>query len=112
MAGVSDRDDGGMESKPDQGAWPIPTHRLTIRRIREEDHRAVWEIRRQDGVARWMTSAPKTFDEHLARFAEPDRMAKTLVIELDGRLIGDLMVAFDDPWAQTEVAEQARGVQA
>jgi RimJ/RimL family protein N-acetyltransferase len=39
-------------------------------------------------------------------------MAKTLVIEREGVVIGDLMLAPEDAWAQTEVAEQAKGVQA
>jgi RimJ/RimL family protein N-acetyltransferase len=39
-------------------------------------------------------------------------MGKTLVIERDGQIIGDLMIAPEDPWAQVEVADQARGVQA
>jgi RimJ/RimL family protein N-acetyltransferase len=43
---------------------------------------------------------------------DDDRMGKTLVIERDGTVIGDLMLAPEDAWAQTEVAEQAKGVQA
>ena len=35
-----------------------------------------------------------------------------LVVELDGAVIGDLMVKVGDAWAQAEVKEQARGVQA
>jgi RimJ/RimL family protein N-acetyltransferase len=34
------------------------------------------------------------------------------VIELDGEVIGDLMLAIEDAWAQAEVADRARGVQA
>jgi len=39
-------------------------------------------------------------------------MAKTLVIEREGVVIGDLMIAPEDAWAQAEVADQAKGVQA
>jgi len=39
-------------------------------------------------------------------------LAKTLVVELDGRVIGDLMLQVEDGWAQAEVADQARGVHA
>ena len=35
-----------------------------------------------------------------------------MVVELDGAVIGDLMVKVGDAWAQAEVKEQARGVQA
>jgi hypothetical protein len=34
------------------------------------------------------------------------------VIELDTQVIGDLMVAVGDAWAQAEVADKAKGVQA
>jgi len=45
-------------------------------------------------------------------FVHPSRLAKSVVVVLDGAVIGDLMVAVEDAWAQAEVAEQARGVQA
>lgn len=59
-----------------------------------------------------MTSAPKDLDEYRAKFENPERLAKTLVIELDGVVIGDLMLAVEDGWAQLEVADQAHDVQA
>ena len=34
------------------------------------------------------------------------------MLERDGELIGDLMVAVGDAWAQAEVTEQAKGLQA
>ena len=45
-------------------------------------------------------------------FEDPDSLAKTLVVQLDSEVIGDLMLQVDDAWAQAEVAERARGVQA
>ena len=36
----------------------------------------------------------------------------TIVVELEGEVIGDLMLRLEDAWAQAEVADQARGVQA
>ena len=47
-----------------------------------------------------------------AKFEDPARLANTLVVELDGLAIGDLMLRVEDAWAQTEVADQAKGVQA
>ncbi|MEU4418909.1 GNAT family N-acetyltransferase, partial [Nocardia salmonicida] len=46
------------------------------------------------------------------RFRDPARLAKTLVLELGGTVIGDLMVAIESPWAQEEVKEQAADSQA
>ncbi|HET6693447.1 MAG TPA: hypothetical protein VFG97_04020 [Pedococcus sp.] len=34
------------------------------------------------------------------------------MVELDGRVVGDLMLRVEDARGQTEVAEQARGTQA
>jgi len=59
-----------------------------------------------------MTSAPTTLEEYRTRFDTPDRLERTLVIERDGDIIGDLMLAIEDGWSQSEVAEQARSVQA
>jgi RimJ/RimL family protein N-acetyltransferase len=36
-------------------------------------------------------------------------MASTITLERDGVVIGDLMLRFEDPWAQGEVKEQAVG---
>lgn len=51
-------------------------------------------------------------EEYRASFEDPDRLAKTLVIVLDGEVIGDLMLAVEDAWAQTEIVGRARGVHA
>jgi RimJ/RimL family protein N-acetyltransferase len=59
--------------------------------------------------------APATRDAFAERFLDAERLAQTLVVELPGAdapVIGDLMVAIQDAWAQSEVAEQAKAVQA
>lgn len=59
-----------------------------------------------------MTSSAADPPEHRRRFTDPEQLVKTLIIELDGVVIGDLMLAIEDAWAQTEVMDDARGVQA
>jgi RimJ/RimL family protein N-acetyltransferase len=59
-----------------------------------------------------MTSTSQDRDAFATLMADPDRWAKTLVVELDGVVIGDLMLAPEDAWAQSEIAEQAKGTQA
>ena len=93
-------------------SWPKHTERLTIRPVTPEDFKAMWAIRRQESVGRWMGAESADFGPFCEFIATPDRMAKTLVVELDGQVIGDLMLAPEDPWSQVEVAEQAKGVQA
>jgi RimJ/RimL family protein N-acetyltransferase len=101
-----------MASPLDRIAWPVRTERLSLRAATKEDAEPTWRFRRLETVSRWLTRAPRTLDDYRTQFEDPDRLSKTLVIERDGEVIGDLMLAVEDGWAQVEVAEQARGVQA
>jgi RimJ/RimL family protein N-acetyltransferase len=101
-----------MTDKLDRVSWPARTERLSIRPAVEADLEATWKFRRDERVTRWMTAAPSTVEAYRKRFADPDRLPRTLVVELDGVVIGDLMLAVEDGWAQMEVAEKARDVQA
>lgn len=92
--------------------WPVETEHLVLRPATLDDLAATWAIRRLDAVSRWLTRAPQSFQEHQEQFTEPDSLAKTIVITLDGTVIGDLMVAIGDAWAQAEVIDAARDVQA
>jgi RimJ/RimL family protein N-acetyltransferase len=92
--------------------WPVRTRRLSIRPAVQDDIDAIWRIRRLESVGRWMRSAAADPDDFRKDLAQPERMGKTLVMELDGGVVGDLMLAVEDGWAQDEVAERARAVQA
>ncbi|MEO7261646.1 MAG: GNAT family N-acetyltransferase [Jatrophihabitantaceae bacterium] len=93
-------------------SWPVRTARLQLRAARPGDAEATWPYRQLEAVSHWLTRAPGTFEEYRAVFERPAGLAETLVVELEGAVIGDLMIAVEDAWAQVEVAEQARGVQA
>jgi RimJ/RimL family protein N-acetyltransferase len=101
-----------MGTPLDAVAWPVHTARLSLRRVTVDDLDATWAYRRLPEVGRWLTSAPSTIQEYRARFADPERLAMVLVVEVDGTVIGDLLVKVGDAWAQAEVKERARGVQA
>lgn len=90
--------------------WPVRTQRLVLRPATVGDADAVLAVRAQPEVHRWLTVAHRD----AAAFHEewPGRLAATLVMEHEGRLVGDLMVRIEDAWAQAEVVEHARGVQA
>lgn len=92
--------------------WPVHTDRLLIRPGVAEDAETTWQFRRLEQVSRWITRAPTTFEEYRGQFEAPDHLRKTLIVERDGEVIGDLMLQVDDAWAQAEVADDARGVQA
>lgn len=93
-------------------AWPMRTERLTFRPATADDVAGAWAFRRLPEVQEWMTTADTDREAFARRFVEPDRLSKTLAIELDGVLIGDLMLAIGDAWAQAEVKDRASGVQA
>lgn len=95
--------------------WPIRTERLLLRRATVGDGEEIWAIRSRPGVSDWLTRAAVEHDEFVAHAVEPDRLAKTLIVELldpPGTVVGDLMISIQDPWAQHEVADQAKGVEA
>ena len=111
---VEDTEAGSsLDGSPlDAVPWPVHTPRLSIRRATPSDTETTWPYRQLETVGEWISFAPKTLEDYRASFEEPGRLAKTLIIDKDGAVIGDLMLAVQDAWAQVEVAEQARNVQA
>lgn len=93
-------------------AWPVRTERLVLRPATVADVEPTWRFRQLESVSRWLTRAMATFDDYRVQFEDPESLAKTVLVERDGVVIGDLMLAVGDDWAQAEVAEQAKGVQA
>ncbi|QAY73677.1 N-acetyltransferase [Agromyces protaetiae] len=91
---------------------PITTRRLVIRPGTCRDAGATWAYRRLETVNEWLGGTPATFEEYRDLFTEPDRLADTVIVELDDRhgggVIGDFMVRGADAWAQQDVAELAR----
>ncbi|WP_448630562.1 GNAT family N-acetyltransferase [Cellulomonas soli] len=93
-------------------SWPLRTERLLIRPATPADAPDVWRYRRLPEVSEWMTSRPADEPSFVATYLEPERLARTLLVERAGHVVGDLMVRVEDAWAQTEAVECARGVQA
>ncbi|HEU4568089.1 MAG TPA: GNAT family N-acetyltransferase [Marmoricola sp.] len=112
LAPAGPRHDGAMTATTSGLDWPLRTERLTIRPATPDDVDATWRFRRLPEVGEWITRAPQTRAEYAEQFLDEDRLAKTLVVELEGEVIGDLMLSIEDAWAQAEVADRARGVQA
>jgi len=93
-------------------AWPVQTARLSIRPATPDDVDATWAFRRLPEVSEWVTHRPQDRDAYAELFLDPDRLSKSLALEVDGEVIGDLMLAINDAWSQSEVADRASGVQA
>jgi RimJ/RimL family protein N-acetyltransferase len=85
--------------------------RLLLRRATPEDLDATWAFRRLPEVHDWLGAATATYDAYRERYFREKRLTDLIIVELDGRVIGDLMVKVQDSWAQEEVADQAKGVQ-
>jgi RimJ/RimL family protein N-acetyltransferase len=92
--------------------WPTRTERLLIRPATPDDVDATWAFRRIPEVCEWVTHDVQTRDEYAEMFLAPGRISSTLVMELDGVVVGDLMIRIEDAWAQAEVASGGTGVQA
>lgn len=93
-------------------AWPVATDRLLLRLASAADADAIWGYRRLPAVHEWLGLAPSDRPAWDVAFAEPQRLAKTVIIEADGAVVGDLMIASRDGWGQREVAEQAHATEA
>jgi RimJ/RimL family protein N-acetyltransferase len=91
----------------DRISWPVHTQRLTVRPATSADLRTVFEVRTLPEVAQWMPERPTSYPEFVLRFGELGILARTLVMELDGDVIGDLYLHVTDAWAQEDVAGEA-----
>src|SRR5690349_9983349 len=92
--------------------WPKQTERLTLRMLADADVEALWRIRSQPEVSRWMTDLSTDLGRFTEQMREPFRIAATIVVEHEGAVVGDLMLRVEDSWAQAEVKEQAVGTKA
>ncbi len=100
----------------DDVTWPVRTDRLLLRRARPDDATAAWTIRSQPGVDEWLSRAADDRESWIAHFTAPERIARIVVIESAADpghpIIGDLMIRIQDPWAQAEMADRVKGVEA
>jgi RimJ/RimL family protein N-acetyltransferase len=75
-------------------ARPLRTERLTLRAGTADDAEATWRYRRLESVNEWLDGCPADLDGYRERFAEPARLAATVIVVLgaDGPVIGDFML--------------------
>lgn len=92
--------------------WPRPTDRASLRPAEPDDVEAVWAYRRRPDVGRWLGGHTEDLDAFREWYARPARLAKTLLVEHRGLVVGDLMVSVGDGWAQSDVADHAVAVEA
>jgi len=94
---------------------PRRTQRLTLRSGTIADADATWTFRHHDSVNAWLTGTPTDIEAYRTFFADPARLATTIVILLGhtpaAEVIGELMVRRHDALATHDRVE-ARGAQA
>ena len=94
---------------------PRRTQRLTLRAGTVADADATWMFRQHNSVDAWLTGSPADLEAYRPFFADPARLATTIVILLghtpDATVIGDLMVRRHDAPASRGMADQARDAQ-
>jgi RimJ/RimL family protein N-acetyltransferase len=89
-------------------AWPVSTERLAIRPAAPDDIDGTWRYRQLPGVCEWLPRAATTLQDYAAAFVEPMRLERTLVVEHQGVVVGDLYLHLQDAWAQAEVSDRGR----
>lgn len=87
--------------------WPRHTERLSIRPATVADLPAVFAYRSLEDVSEWMPGRPTSYDDWLL-LMDLDVIGRTLVLELDGGVVGDLYLHVEDGWAQHEVRADAK----
>lgn len=90
--------------------WPLRTERLVLRRAETGDLDALWQHRGRADTGEWLGWHPADRADWDA--SAPSRLPDMLVFELDGRVIGDVMIRVSDAWSQREVRDRVAGVQA
>jgi RimJ/RimL family protein N-acetyltransferase len=102
----------GVAPKLSKVDWPVLTERLLLRPAVSSDEDAIWSYRSDAETARWLSSWPVDRATFQPSVDEPDVWAGMVVIELDGAVIGNVLVRIEDPWCQVEVRAEAAGTQA
>lgn len=104
------RTDPPLRSSLRDLAWPAVTARLTLRPAELGDSEALWGYRRLPEVSRWLGWRPADREDWETGYRT--RYLNLLVVEEEGRIIGDIMIRTVDGWAQREAQEEAVDSQA
>ncbi|MEO6511972.1 MAG: GNAT family protein [Nocardioides sp.] len=93
-------------------AWPVSTERLSLRPSTADDAAAFFAYRRQPEVSDWLPRLSPEEAGVAERFADEDFRSRTLMIEVDGRVVGDLYLHVSKGWAQAEAPDTENTQQA
>lgn len=102
----------GPEAPPSSLPRPLRTRRLFLRAATAADADATWTYRRLASVGEWITAIPPDPETYREIFTSPQRLADSVIVEHQGRIVGDFMLRIEDAWAQAEAPAEARRKQA
>ncbi|WP_168207514.1 GNAT family N-acetyltransferase [Microlunatus elymi] len=92
--------------------WPVRTERLSLRGYLPDDLDALWSYEQLSEVQRWLGWAPHS-PADLREAMEGESSTTTHVMVLLGTTnIGHIMIMPRDSWAQADVADRAKGLEA
>lgn len=92
--------------------WPVRTERLSLRPYESDDMDTLWAYERLPQVGHWLGWAPRSRDELSAVMDSESSATTHVMVVLGPTIIGHVMIMPRDSWAQTDVASQARGLEA
>lgn len=93
-------------------AWPVQTERLSLRVYAPDDLDALWAYEQLPQVQHWLGWAPRSRDD-LGRAMDAESSNTThVMVLLMSTLIGHIMITPRDSWAQTDIAPDAKGLEA
>ncbi len=90
---------------------PLHTDRLTLRPATAEHADTTWKYRQLESVNEWLTGGPADLDGYRNLFADPARLATTIIVTLGhdaaAPIIGDFMLRRENASAQLTLAHHA-----
>ena len=89
----------------DDITWPVTTERLSFRPAEKSDVAAFHAYRQLSDVSDWLPRISPDEAAVAQRFEEDDFRRRTLMVEVDGRVAGDLYLHVSDCWAQAEAPD-------
>ena len=92
--------------------WPVRTERLSLRAYTPDDLDRLWAYEQLSQVQQWLGWAPHSRAELGEAMSSPTSTTTQVMVDLESTIIGHVMIMPRDSWAQTDVADQAKGLEA